>query len=360
MPAPRTRGAATEARAIRGKSRKVAVACLQNATAFARSTTVRLADGTFAFDLQAGELGRMPVDPAFDPVVFDWDGAQMTVIDDRRRSNNLHVPEALSLLGPDTVSYGHWMAEEFPKFLTARQVVDLKGIPILIDADIPPQHRQSIVAFVGENHPIITVPRNLKVTADRLWVVTNWLYSPKFLTTDRDIDVDALAYPPTHFANVFSKAWDDLETLIGGVEAARARVFVSRDPKRHRNSANHTEVLALLEARGFQDVRPGELSFLEQFRLYRSASRVVVQAGSAATGLFMCRPGTRVCHLSQVTAMPLIPIWSALMAGLKVDTTILLSKVAERHAIYEDFSSYTVDVAALGNLVAEWEETPFE
>ncbi len=117
--------------------RRVFVAYLANASAFARSSTVRLAAGTFAFDIQPGELGKLPVQLSFDPLVFDHAGHEVATIDGQRETRQQHLRKALSLMGMDTVSFGHWRGEELLKFLTARRYPELACLAILIDAKCP-------------------------------------------------------------------------------------------------------------------------------------------------------------------------------------------------------------------------------
>ncbi len=344
--APKTVGLAAEAQPLFGRSRRVFVACLPNATAFAGTSTIRLRDGSFAFDVQTVEAGRLPVDSTFDPLVFAQDGEQLTMIDDRRETTRIHLPEALSLLGCDSVSFGHWMAEELLRFLTARRISQAARVPVLIDARMPPQHRESILAFTGPDHPVIEVPRHMRVEADRLWIVSNWLYSPKQLTTDRGIDADALVHAPGPIAEVLRAGWEELDARLGLTGSRGGRVFVARDPDRHRGLVNHGEIVSLLVARGYPEVRPETLSFVEQSAPYRAADSIVVQSGSAAAGLIMCRPGTQVCSMSH-GATSLAGLWSGLLEELGVGCTIVVGETAERHADYADKSSYRIDPGLL-------------
>ena len=344
-------GQPSEMQTIRGQTRRVFVACLPDATAFARSSTVRLADGTFAFDIQPGELGKLPVDLSFDPVVFDHEGDKVTIIDDQRETRQLHLPEALSLLGMDTVSFGHWMCEEFLKFLTARRYPEVAGLPILIDANMPNQHRESLVAFTGETHPIIEIPRFMRVEVDRLWIVSNWFYSPKILTTDRGVDANALAAPMVPVAEIYREAWDMLEATLPPKPSA-GNFFIARDPKRHRSITNLEEVEKILRHHGFETVRPETLSFVEQFRLYQGATNLVVQTGSAETGCFLCRPGTHICLLSH-PATPFRAIWSQAIRDLGIEATAMVGTLGRINNAYADKSDYRVDPDLLDSFLTE-------
>ncbi|TDA86541.1 DUF563 domain-containing protein, partial [Halomonas marinisediminis] len=82
----------------------------------------------------------------------------------------LHLPRALSLLGINADSFGHWMLEQLPRFLATRALLGAATPPLLVDADIPAQHAEALRFFGGEDGPeIIEVPRGLRVRVDRLF-----------------------------------------------------------------------------------------------------------------------------------------------------------------------------------------------
>lgn len=344
-------GNRSQAGVIRGRSRRVFAACLPDATAFSRSSTVRLADGTFAFDIQPGELDGLPVDLSFDPLVFDHDGAEVAMIEDGRERTRLHLPEALSLLGMDTVSFGHWMGEEFLKFLTARRFPEVARLPILIDAGIPRQNREALEAFTGPGHQIIEVPRHARVGVDRLWIVSNWFHVPKTLKHVKGIDPGFLAGPTAVLAAVYVAAWDELEARVPP-ERHDGRLFVVRDPARYRAILNQEEIEGIIRSYGFVPLRPEKLSWLDQFRAYRGATHVVMQAGSAEGGLLMCRPGTRICLISH-GATPFRALVSQTLRDLGLEETVLVGEIDTVHKVYADRSNYRVDPALLDSLLSE-------
>lgn len=344
----------SNAKALCGSTRRVFVACFPNSTAFSRSSTIRLSDGTFAFDVQEGELGTIPADYAFDPVVFHCESDTVHCIHDSRPTTCLRLPEALSLLGSGSASFGHWMFEEYFKFLTARRFPEVRKVPILIDAGIPKQHLQSLVALTGPDHPIIEVPHFMRVEVDRLWVVSNCIYSPKIVLTLDNFEPRGLAFSARFVAQVFQEAWEELDARIGQSTRNKA-IFLSRDPHRYRHISNHAETASLLADQGYHNVRPETLTFEEQFALYRSCDRVVVQSGSASSGLFMCKPETQICLLSH-GYIPAKATWGQLMAELGVDATIFVTDLEDTKGRLADRSSYSVDIGTLEKFLVEMQK----
>lgn len=334
-------GQPSEMRTIRGPTRRVFVACFPNATAFARSSTVRLADGTFAFDIQPGELAKVPADLSFDPVVFDHENDEVAVIDDQRETSQLHLPEALSLMGMNSVSFGHWMGEEFLKFLTARRYPEVAQLPILIDASMPRQHRESLVAFTGEAHPIIAVPRHLRVKVERLWIASNWFYVPGILKTVKGIDLGFLASSGSDIAAIYREAWKTLDSCLPPHQSGDS-VYITRDPEQRRAITNQAEIETILRCHAFEPVRPEQLSFLEQFQTYRRASHVATHAGSAEAGLLMCTPGTHVCVMTH-HATPFRALLAQPLRELGIKETLLVGEIDSVNTAFPDWSDFSLD-----------------
>jgi hypothetical protein len=344
-------GQPSEMQTIRGQTRRVFVACMPTATAYARSSTIRLADGTFAFDIQPGELGKVPVDLAFDPVVFDHDGDNVAIIDDQRETRLLHLPEALSLLGMNTVSFGHWMGEEFLKFLTARRYPEVAQVPILIDANMPRQHRESLVAFTGEAHPIIEIPRFMRIKAERLWVASNWFYVPPILKTTKDLDLSFLACSSPDYSAIYREAWETLDSYLPSHEN-RGRVHIRRDSTQRRAITNQADIDQILNRHGFEPVHPEQLSFIDQFQTYRRASHVAIQAGSAEAGLLMCLPGTRVGVMTH-QATPFRALVAQTLRELGVKETLLVGEIDLAHKAFPDWSNYRLEPDLLDSYLSK-------
>ena len=75
---------------IEGVTRTVFVACFENAIAHSRSSVMQLGS-ELCFDIEPEELASLPVDLAFDPVVFDRDGGTIDAIIDARPATVLKL-----------------------------------------------------------------------------------------------------------------------------------------------------------------------------------------------------------------------------------------------------------------------------
>jgi hypothetical protein len=104
---------------------------------------------------------------------------------------------------------------------------------------------------------------------------------------------------------------------------------------------------------GYVDFFPERYSFAEQVRILRAAEQVVCMAGSASHGMFLARPGTKMCLLSH-GAIDLMTLYSSCIEHLGVDLTIATGPFVQRHGAYLDRSDYEVPLARVQQVLSGW------
>jgi len=135
----------------------------------------------------------------------------------------------------------------------------------------------------------------------------------------------------------------------------RQRIYVTRGPSaNNRTVLNDDAVTAVLEARGFVLVDPGEMTVADQIRTFANADVVVAAHGAALANLTFCAPGATVIELFPVGC--LLPDYWRLVSGIPgVDHRYLTARGrAPRRgragALVRDIE---VDVPALQRLLDE-------
>jgi hypothetical protein len=329
--------------ALSGVPRVVFAGVLRDATVFSRSAAIRVGDD-LVFDLQPGELDSMPMELAFDPVVFRREGQQVVALDDAHPDREWRFDRAWSLMGINSVSFGHWMTEQLPRLLAAIDLPAFAGVPILIDRPMPPQHRQSVELFARNRVPVIEVPRDIRVRVERLHVVANWFYSPHLLTRDQGLDASTIVPPVDKMTAVLARAAATFDRLHPPTPSSG--VFWARKPQRHRSIANMEEVTRLLATHGCAMHLPEAYDFRSQIALLRGTDRVVLQNGSGMHGIFLARPGTRVLFLSH-TSLPFFSLFNEWLAQLGHDMTVITGPFVKRTAPYLDQSDYEIPLDSL-------------
>lgn len=371
---PRFAGAGA-APALEGVPRRVFAGRLRDVTLHGRSAAI-LQGEALILDIQPQEDARLrdgslPDELAFDPVIFAREGQTALALEDTAPERCLHLPRAFSLMGNNSVSFGHWMCEFLPRFLAAIELDAFAGgVPVLIDAAMPPQHRQSLEIFGRGRFPLVPVAQGMRVAVDELLVMSDWFYSPHLLLSDRGLDASVFVPPVAPLAAVFARAAARFDALAPAPDGPGGRtpqpppapevapgVFWARDPARHRAIANHAELAACLARHGFAGHRPERHDFATQIRLLRGTDRAVVQNGSGMHGLFLARPGTRVCLLSH-PALPIIALFAEMLRALGLELSVLTGPFVRRGETWLDQSDYRIDPDALDRLLAGWAPGP--
>lgn len=75
-------------------------------------------------------------------------------------------------------------------------------------------------------------------------------------------------------------------------------LFVGRPSHESRQLLNNAALVGQLEARGYRQIHPERMTFLEQLRAFAAADRVVGQMGAAMTNTLFCAQGTDLLYLA--------------------------------------------------------------
>ncbi len=87
---------------------------------------------------------------------------------------------------------------------------------------------------------------------------------------------------------------DLLWRSLGVVPAPQRRLYVERPPHEQRSLANAADVRAVLEAAGYETVRPATMPFEEQVRLFSQASHIVGPLGAGLANILFAPASCRV------------------------------------------------------------------
>jgi capsular polysaccharide biosynthesis protein len=84
---------------------------------------------------------------------------------------------------------------------------------------------------------------------------------------------------------------------------AGKKLYIVRGTEDGRTVANEGEVWQLLEAKGFEKIRPESLAFPDQVRLFAQATHVLGSLGSGLANAIFCAPGGRLLTLAPAGAL---------------------------------------------------------
>jgi hypothetical protein len=340
---------------LEGCTRSLFVACLIDARVRAHSNLVEVGDIAL-LDYEGQELARIDDPLDFDPAVFHASGEAAWIMTPNGECDQIQIEEAFTLLGIYTDAFGHWMIEYLPKYIAATLSGALPHVPVLIDADMPKTHRQALELLLAEGIDIIELPPFSTARVRRLWCAPTLGYFPVFRIYTERFKWDYFVMPSARSIPVIREIARLIEHEIApptGVE----RVYLAREPLQHHKLVNHEAIEAAAASRGFHIVLPQRLDFVEQARLLRHARYVVGPDGSQMFLAFFCRPGTKLCHLSDTDGVAEIqaehfPLYS----DFGIDYTVLSGPCVRRQIDEPWESDYEIDEKAFCQFLDQWLE----
>lgn len=273
-------------RTLHGTARSQYVACVMDVVVQGRSAAV-VAGDRMLLDFEGDERSRLDDEIEWDPAVFHAVGDHVWHI---AGGAPVALDEAFTLLGAHTDFFGHWMSEYLPKYVAARAVAPVDAVPVLVDAHMPPAHRESLELLFGPSLRLIEVPAFATIEVRRLWVAPTLMYMPLHERRNERFSWDATAASPTLFAPVLA----ELRARVPAPRRNDARIYLARRGFRHRRLVNAAAIEELAAARGFVMVYPEDLPFAEQVRIVREASHILAPEGSALFLAFFARPGAKL------------------------------------------------------------------
>lgn len=135
--------------------------------------------------------------------------------------------------------------------------------------------------------------------------------------------------------------------IAGDARVADQRVYLSRGDATGRRIRNETEVVVLLEARGFVTVLAANLTYEDQVSLFRRTTHVVSAHGAGLANIVFCPPGANILEIFHPVGNN--PDYAVVAAGVGLNYAALTARDAESSdAIWNDPSLSEADRARAG------------
>lgn len=337
---------------LRGVTRSQFVACIADAHLHGRSSAIQCA-GRLLLDFQADEPQRLDDELEWDPVIFHASNQTASVLSGFDEATALEFNEAFTLLGSHTDFFGHWMVEYLPKFVAAMLSGALPQVPVLIDAHMPPSHRESLALLYGTSLHLVEVPAFAAVHVRKLWFAPTLMYMPLHEKRNERFNWETVAAPAARIAQVNAEMRRLATTALGIPADSTRRVFLARKAFRHRKITNAARIEDIARDHGFNVAYPEELDFAGQVDLLRTASMVVAPEGSALFLTCFSPQGARVCVLSH----PLTDVladYNAALASAGVSFCALTGAIQRWNESTPHDSDYEIDPAGFSRFLDRW------
>jgi hypothetical protein len=335
---------------LEGVTRTFYVACLNQARIRGRSALIE-SDDKALLDYQGSEPNLLDDEIEWDCSIFQADKDHAWIIAPEDRSS-LELETAFTLLGAHTDFFGHWMCEYLPKIVSAFLSGVLPAVPVLIDADMPESHRQSLELLFPEIAELIEVPAFRAVSVRRLWCAPSLMYMPLHEKRNECFTWEAVAASPARFAPVIREMTRRAD-LANGAATGANRILLARRDFRHRRIVNRSVIQSAAEARGFKIIYPEDYGFAEQAAIIRNAQFIIAPEGSALFLMFFARGGTKLCILSH----PLTDVladYNGILSPHGIEITVLTGPFARLDPQTPHDSDYEIPESTFLSFIDKW------
>lgn len=214
-----------------------------------------------------------------------------------RKSETIHVDEAISLLGNFSWNYYHFLYEIIQKFYLLEASGLPKNLPLLVDSIVKevPQFRE-ILTFFLKRRDFIYVDSLVACKLKRL-------YYPSFVN-----------HIPPDFWNIKELKAEDVYFNREGLMFLRDKClsyasdienryphkfFISRKVSKNRQY-NEEELIEIAQRYGYAVVHPEEMTAKEQFSMFSKADSIIAASGAALTNIICCKAGCKILVLTAV------------------------------------------------------------
>lgn len=333
---------------------RVVFSCmLANAVVSSKSNVILVEDRAL-IDYQGDELQRVPIDLAVDPILFAPSRGHATFAVESGAIDGAPMEEALALVGVNSFNYWHWHVEFLPRLLACMALPGFVDVPILVDAQMPPQAIVALRFLIGDQHPVRTLSPGEAITVKRLWTGAMFTYMPLW-------PLAGVAYPPRTMvmdADAFVAQIARMEPALARLRTGGGskRLYLARGDSQHRGMVNKPEVDAWFIANSFEMVDFGAYAYEEQLRMVRDADVIVGPNGAALVNSLFAGSATSIGILDN-SFIEDNEWYAAVSEGLGQRLAFLVGDVVDADPMYEFNANYRIDIDALpaflAHLVAE-------
>jgi capsular polysaccharide biosynthesis protein len=185
------------------------------------------------------------------------------------------------LMGHWGNNYNHWIWDELPRLFSAMPHLP-EHVRFIVSDDLSNFQRDTLQALDITPNRCLTQSAFGETQVERLWFATP-LGHGDHATTAPDV--------AKRMRNVF------VGRFGSQTNERKRRVFISRANAKYRRLLNEKQLMPELERLGFEIVRPEELSFADQVRIFSECAVVLAQHGAGLTNILFAPDRCRVLEI---------------------------------------------------------------
>ncbi len=191
-------------------------------------------------------------------------------------------------------NYAHWLTELLPRINLFCQLPECKNIPIIVDAELHENIKESLHLVAGKEREIIFLSKNTPVYIEKLYNISVTGYVP-FGRRSSELSGHSHGYfSPRALQCLCSDLFGHVASLSNITWPKK--IYIRR-VSAHRRLINSAEIEKILVERGYTVVQPEKLSFLEQVKLFSSAEYIIGATGAAMANIIFAKAHAKILIL---------------------------------------------------------------
>lgn len=233
-------------------------------------------------------------------------------------------------------NYAHWISEVLPRIAAFCKEDRFKDVPLIVDQGLHINLMESLSPIVGRNRKILTIPRHQFIEFDSLLLVSAAGYVPFGVRSTRFGEPSQGVFNPLALKQMAEVVIEKMKDLPQ--RQWPDKIFLTR-PTKARNLINGLSLEFALADRGYTQIDPGELTFLEQVQLFSRAKKIVSTTGAALVNAIFSPPGSEITVIMSKHKEMIYRYWLNMLSPLGLDITYILGEAHSKKylGIHADF-----------------------
>jgi capsular polysaccharide biosynthesis protein len=267
------------------------------------------------------------------------------VIDFFLRPTARKLPIAASMLGQNNRNYAHWLTETLPKLLILDALEGFDRVPLLVDEGLHPNIYESIAMINSRRRAVHPVKRWESVSCERLIDISQPAYEPYIPHRLRGNEIPKIinSFAPKPFLMLRDFAFSSMR--LSEQKGTRVYLRRSQESSNLRQVTNAAEIEALIADYGFNQIDPGETSFLAQVKICMAANVILAPVGAALANMIFAQPGCKVIVLAPYFVNGSYFYYSNLAAVLGHKLVYVFGQPAEGKGGHPAHSNFSVEIS---------------
>ena len=202
------------------------------------------------------------------------------------------IDTGIMLSGAASNEFGHWVCDFLPRMQVYEAHPDFSRLPVIVDDNMPASHYEYL-SCVASN-PQVRISPGRALRCKKLIFAPPVTFFPVHMLSNDFRSDEIVSMLPSSRRYLKQR----VEECLGVRPSTGEKYYLSRRNMNWRRLSNDLEIGEFLAERGYTTINIETLSFVDQVRLFQSASSIVAANGAALLNVIFAEPSTGILVLT--------------------------------------------------------------